>query len=308
MSIFKKNIQYIRKSLNGETNLQYLRCPAYDRLISIYLQTGEIDEAIRVCELGISRGDRTGFTGGFKQKIESIKKKANTIVQKKFAPQVDRSSTTKQQVLDISLPVSDWEIMVSFMKTRSDLFDQAVMLAKLAPKYIETQSNGKAIYQASYSHETKDYLKYVKLYELIKNWKSCNVFINNKLVDRKVIGSINYCYGDRCRSGNPDFCDGASEMTANPFGCHRLQISAANHPWLSFIIPQTDGSLKINKGGMKERIDSFARIYSLCPVFSYPRILQRLKDLPDRLYPDEYRELLSNSGIYMGLSLKIWTK
>jgi hypothetical protein len=212
---------------------------------------------------------------------------------------------TSEQLPEIAMPEPNWRISVSFMKSRSNLFEQALTLAKLAPEFIETEHDGKIIYQALYNQEPKEYLKFIKLYEIVKSWKSCNVFINNRLIDRKVVGGINYCYGDRCRSGNPDFCDGASEMTANPFGCHRLQISAANHPWLSFVIPQPNGALKINKDGMKERIDSFARVYSLCPVFSYPRILERLANLPDELCLDEYKRLLRDAGDYTELSLKM---
>jgi hypothetical protein len=69
-----KKVQFIKKSLNGEPNLQYLHCPAYDRLISLYAHVGKIDKAIQVCELGISRGDRTNFAGGFEKKIQSLKK------------------------------------------------------------------------------------------------------------------------------------------------------------------------------------------------------------------------------------------
>lgn len=50
----------------------------------------------------------------------------------------------------------------------------------------------------------------------------------------EIVGGLNYCYGDFCRNGRLNFCFGASEYTENPFGCHRLQISATNNPWYSF--------------------------------------------------------------------------
>lgn len=92
--------------------------------------------------------------------------------------------------------------------------------------------------------------------------------INGKLIDRKVIGKINYCYGDKCRIGNADFCYGASYMTDNPFGCHRIQVSEMNHPWWSFYY-QRGNKWHLDKDGLKQRIDSYARIYYLCPCFDY---------------------------------------
>ncbi len=191
-----------------------------------------------------------------------------------------------------------WEVLISFGKSRSETFDQALYLARLAPQFAETEYNEKPLYQATYTAEPKQYLKFIKLYEIVKNWKSCNVFINGQLIDRKVVGQINYCYGDRCRSGNPSFCFGASSFTENPFGCHRVQISRQNHPWFSFCM-NTSSGMKVNKPAMQERIDSYAQIYSLCPVFSYENILKRLHDLPDLLSIQEYQNLQWSTGLHI---------
>ena len=140
-----------------------------------------------------------------------------------------------------------WRISISFSKARSANFDRALFLAQSAPEY--TESNG--VYQATYSAAPEEYLSFVKLYELVSGWKSAHVMINGHLVDRKIIGNINYCYGDRCRSGNPEFCFGASMFTANPFGCHRLQMSACNTPWVEFFGQLDTGEYMLNKCQMK---------------------------------------------------------
>jgi hypothetical protein len=102
-------------------------------------------------------------------------------------------------------------------------------------------------------------------------------------MDRKIIGGLNYCYGDKCRSGKPDFCFGASEMTANPFGCHRLQISAANHPWWSFGSFTTNRIWKVDKKALLERIESYSIAYEMCPSFSIDKIKEVLNKLPDHI-------------------------
>lgn len=218
------------------------------------------------------------------------------------------------QTRDISSPVpyqekalafkgvgeDQWRIMISFGKSSSANFARALKLAQIAPEYIETEHNGAAIYQATYTAKPKDYLAFVKLYELIKTWKSCNVFINNLIVDRKIIGGLNYCYGDRCRSTDKKFCYGASFMTQNPFGCHRLQISNSNNPWHSFYERQPNGLYKLNRLEMKERIDSFAEKYFLCPAFDYEEIMRVFHGFSDHVSEREAESLESSTSLCVG--------
>lgn len=181
---------------------------------------------------------------------------------------------------DIVFP--EWYISLSFGKSTSSNYDKAVVLAKAAPQYHEQIDNGNILHQAIYSSKPSEYLSFIMLYELVGGWKSSFVIINGKLTDRKIVGKLNYCYGDRCRSGNSRFCYGASYMTENPFGCHRLQISATNTPWWSFYEKQ--GRLWVlNKVSMKGRIDSYAAIYQACPAFDYDNIISELEKLPSVL-------------------------
>lgn len=104
-------------------------------------------------------------------------------------------------------------------------------------------------------------------------------------MDRKIVGGLNYCYGDKCRSGNPNFCFGASYMTDNPFGCHRVQISAYNNPWWSFGGFDTKGIWHVDKEAMLKRITEYSEPYCLCPAFSLDRVVDGLKKLPDTINP-----------------------
>jgi len=306
---FGRSFAYIQTILDGRANVTYPYCPAFDQLIEEYERNQEYDKAIAICEQAIYFNAETKFNIGFREIIQALKAQI-TALSKISVSSLSEMSMPPDELIswdrppDILMPDPSWMITISFAKSRSTSFGQALFLATMATEYLETEHGGDIVYQASFSQEPREYLKFIELYELISSWKSCSVSIYDKLVDRKVVGSVNYCYGDRCRFGNPSFCDGASEMTANPFGCHRLQISASNHPWLSFVIPQKDGSLRVDKKRMKDRIDSFARVYSLCPVFSYPKILQRLACLPDVLRLHEYKRLVQQSGIHTTLGLK----
>lgn len=190
------------------------------------------------------------------------------------------TSMTSANSSPVRLP--NWYISVSFGKSSSDSYAKAVALAKIAPQYHEQMDNGKILHQAIYSQSPKEFLAFVMLYELVQNWKSSFVMVNGKLIDRKIVGKLNYCYGDKCRSGNPKFCYGASYMTENPFGCHRLQISATNNPWFSFY--EKRGHVWVlDKEAIRERIDAAAKIYCICPLFNYDKIIAALNKLPDKM-------------------------
>lgn len=193
----------------------------------------------------------------------------------------------------------DWYVSVSFGKSSSDNYQRAVALAKKAPQYHEQTDNGKILHQAIYSAEPKEYLAFIMLYELVANWKSSFVFINGQMIDRKIIGKLNYCYGDKCRSGNPKFCYGASYMTENPFGCHRLQISACNNPWWEYF-RKSGFKWVLDKQSIKQKIDACTNTYSICPCFNYDNIIKELNKLPNTLNDSQLNQLRNkNFGLHL---------
>lgn len=191
---------------------------------------------------------------------------------------------------DLSDEFPNWYVSLSFGKSRSKNYPQAVALAKMAPKYIENKVEGNVMHQAIYSEQCNEYLAFIKLYELINNWKSSFVVINGQLVDRKIIGGINYCYGDKCRSGNSDFCYGASVYTNNPFGCHRIQISQYNNPWWSFGEFDRSGIWHVNKDEILKRIKENSKPYHLCPAFSIEQVMEGYQSLPDKIDPSKSKD------------------
>ena len=201
-------------------------------------------------------------------------------------PHVEESSTQLVKATPTQ-PVQQWEISVSFGKSTSKSFNQALFLAKAAWRYDEYDMNGVVVHQAWFRADKDEFLAFTRLYELVGNWKSSAVMINGQLIDRKIIGGINYCYGDKCRNGRSDFCFGASMFTDNPFGCHRLQISTHNNPWWSFGEWKGDTFL-VNKTAMRNRIDEYCTAYTVCPDFNYEAVLYRLKMLPDKIKRADY--------------------
>lgn len=193
--------------------------------------------------------------------------------------------TTSKEIIDLN-KFPDWYVSVSFGDSSSKNFAKALMLAKSAPQFIESKDEfNNNIYQAIFSSSSKEYLAFVSLYELVSSWKSTFVIINGEIMDRKIIGGLNYCYGDKIRSGNPEFCYGASMFTENPFGCHRLQISAFNNPWWSFGRFDNKGVWWIDKDAISKRIAEYSVPYLSCPAFSNDKVLSGLNGLPDFINP-----------------------
>lgn len=231
---------------------------------------------------------------------EYIPMNCSELIENPIVPQTiqlqNNPNVSSNTVLNQEIIFPDWYVSISFGKSTSDNYMKAVALAKAAPQYLEQFNDGKILHQAIYSSKPDEYLAFIMLYELVENWKSSFVIVNGQFVDRKVIKQLNYCYGDKCRSGNPNFCYGASYMTANPFGCHRLQISAYNNPWWSFY-KQSDHKWILDKQSLLKRIDSYATVYSLCPLFNYEQIIKVLNQLPSSLSNAQYKKLMRDEGV-----------
>lgn len=183
-----------------------------------------------------------------------------------------------------------WHITISFGKSSSPNYLKAVALAKAAPQHIESRDEkGNLIHQAVFGPKPNEYLSMVALYELVEAWKSTFVFINGNLVDRKVLGQINYCYGDKCRSGKRDFCFGASPFTENPFGCHRIRLHSyargTTTPWYSYGFLDSSGVFHVDKLAVAAIIAERLMPYVQCPGLDITGVAERWAALPDTIDP-----------------------
>lgn len=203
----------------------------------------------------------------------------------------------EEKRLAVNLNFPEWYIMVSFGKSSSSNYVKALALAKHATIYQEQEDNGNITHSAVYGKSKKEYLDFIQLYETVSSWKSTFVICNGEIIDRKIVGQLNYCYGDKCRSGKVDFCYGASMFTDNPFGCHRLQVSRFNNPWWSFY-RNIKNEYILDKGAIIERVNSVAETYHYCPDFDLPNIMQVINDLPLIVKQKEYNLLLDENQNY----------
>lgn len=190
-----------------------------------------------------------------------------------------------------------WYIMISFGKSTSKSYEKAVYLAKSSPKYDEIKDeDGNITHTATYTKSKKDFLDFIILYDLVYNWKSSFFIINGELVDKKTVGKIKYCYGDKCRSVKSNFCYGASYMTTNPFGCHRLQISQCNNPWWGYYT-QEGAHYRLNREKLIERIKLTEETFKYCPSFDIKNIMSVAMSFPLILKRNEYKKIVSKESI-----------
>lgn len=297
----------------------------YKRPAILLEKLKEYEKAIEVCDLvlknlnNFEKVDQEMAIEEFTKRKERLLKKlsksatesSNNIIKKNvsYTPNIINVEDT----LSKEIVYPNWYISISFGESKSQSFAQAVALAQMAPQFIINNVEGKKLYQAIYSDKPSEYLQFIKLYELVSNWKSCFVVLNGKIMDRKIIGKLNYCYGDKCRSGKSDFCYGASEMTENPFGCHRLQISSYNNPWTSFGQYDTSGVFHIDKIAIKNRIMDYSTPYLDCPCFSMDKVLEVLDKLPNKInktnnYNSSYESKMSLDELLNEYSRKNSTK
>lgn len=298
INLMKNDIMFKHYDESGELVFTPPRFPSFQRLTIIYDKQGKYGEAIKICENALMHNLKDGTKGGFEGRIERLKRKINN--PPKAKKPISKAALEKHSELkDTSIEVANNQLstiensfMITFSKSTSSNFDRALFLAKQADNFIITTHNNQEIYQAEYYSE--NYLNFITLYELIGNWKSTFVFKDGEMIDRKVLGQINYCYGDKLRSHSDAFCFGASMFTENPFGCHRLMIHSGQRPWYEWRKGEDNRYIYIDKEAMRRQIDEKTVTYRTCPAFNYNSIINVLNELPNRidkksqLYKDLY--------------------
>lgn len=248
----------------------------------------------------IESGDSASLKLKISDTVSEVKSEIKSLIQPNS--NVKRQSEPSNQLSAAN--ALNWEISVSFGKSSSSNFNRALFLAKKADRYEEYDYDGQIVYQAYYSAESKSYLKFIELYEMISKWKSVKVMINGEFIDRKIIGGLNHCYGDKCRSRRSDFCYGASYMTKNPFGCHRLQISACNNPWFTFSRLQGRYYI-IDKQAIYNRAYEYSQPYRICPCFDWNRVEEVINKLPDKLTIQQFKQACSDENFMIQEFIKL---
>lgn len=275
------------------------RIPSFQRLAIIYDKQSRFGEAIEVCELAIKYDLDDGTKGSFEGRIERLYKKMNNppnLRKKPSRETIEQNELMMKNSIDVVNTKDDIDgFMLTFSKSTSPNFERALFLARKADKFQVSDYNEQKIYQASFLPE--NHLNFITLYELVGKWKSTFVFKDGEMIDRKVLGQINYCYGDKLRSNSESFCYGASMFTENPFGCHRLMIHSGQKPWYKWVKSEDSKYIYIDKSGIHDQIEEKAATFKLCPSFNYEKVMHVFNEIPERLNKKSelYKKLYNDS-------------
>lgn len=185
----------------------------------------------------------------------------------------------------------EWEITVSFGKSTSINYDKAIFLAKKSRRYEELFENGNITHTATYSDSRDDFLDFIILYDLIANWKSTFFIINGEIIDKKTVSNIKYCYGNKCRSAEPNFCFGESHFDTNPFGCQQLHVSTFNNPWWGYY-KRENNQFIFERQKLLDRIEMTKLSYRHCPAFNIEYMKLVAISFPFAITEEQHREIL----------------
>ncbi|NMM64337.1 hypothetical protein HBE96_17070 [Clostridium sp. P21] len=204
---------------------------------------------------------------------------------KKLEKQVEAVTSSKiHDCENIELP--NWYIGVSFKKSTSKNYSQAVALSRLGLNY-EEKMEDTLIHHSSYTKDSRSFLIFMNLYNIIKDWNSCRIEINNKFLFQKSLDTLTECYCNKCKSSPKDsFCSGYNLKTANPFECHRLNINIGGTPWWKYGYYDAKCIWHIDKEDIRKTVNENSYNLNCCPDFSNPRCKIALNKIPDMINPN----------------------
>lgn len=188
--------------------------------------------------------------------------------------------------------IDEWNIFISFGKSTSPNLDRAIYLAKQGNYYEETIFNNKPIYQAYFLSDANSYLKFIQLYEMVNRWRSCAIMINGEFINKDYVGSINYCYGNKCRSFVSNYCSNSFYGGKSPFGCKMISIKWWEKSTFNGFV------YKIDKQRIKEEVYTQAVRYKYCPSFNMDKVEEFLDKLPNKLTRQQYEKLAYNLSLF----------
>ena len=116
------------------------------------------------------------------------------------------------------------QVEVSFGRSTSAGYDQAVKIAKNIPTYVE-EGEDKSIRHIIVLPMTEVELV-ITLWELVGSWKSSRLLINGQPATKKVlVYKCVGCFRERQKSFNREqYCYGDKEYDSNIWGCKQLQM------------------------------------------------------------------------------------
>lgn len=185
------------------------------------------------------------------------------------------------------------KITVSFGVSTSRNYNIAVERAMKYSTYQETGEGKNVIHSVTFSFDEISDL--MSMLDLVGQWKSTALYVDNKMVSYSEISGVLYCYSERQRAYNPDeYCHGKDDATSyndNDLGCRHCGVNLYGWDGLSeFGQMQKDGTFIVDKDKLIFTVARNLENYMLCPALNIQKIKNKLKAFPDAINPKTNRQ------------------
>jgi len=179
-------------------------------------------------------------------------------------------------------------ITLAFGKSTSKNYSFAVELAMKYPTYTEEQVGKDITHKVTFGFDEVDALK--ELLDLVGQWKSTTLYLNNKAIPFAKIFPVIHCYAERQKAYRPEeYCfgrDDAYDKNDNDFGCRYVGIELYGWRGLDgFGEMRSDGTFIVNKDKLIHTIARNLEDFLICPALDVKAIENKLKSFPSAINP-----------------------
>jgi len=184
-------------------------------------------------------------------------------------------------------------ITIEFGKSTSKNYDFAVMEASKYPTYSESKVGKEILHRVSLQF---DQIKEItSLLDLVGQWKSTRVYVDDRPVLYGDIAPVIYCYSERQKAFNQeDYCFGRDDPQThndNDLGCRHCGIYPYGYRGLQGLGEmQSDGTFAIDKDKLIYTVGRNLEKFMICPALNANKIKQKLEIFPAQINPKRNRQ------------------
>lgn len=205
----------------------------------------------------------------------------------KFCPHCGDPVTEADKQVSAISATAEANVEISFGKSTSASYEQAVNICKNIPTYKES-GEGKAT-----RHDVQLAMSEVELviniWELVGSWKSSKLLINGQPATKKalVYKSVGCFRGRQKAFDREQYCYGAHHYDSNIWGCKQLSmpLSQWGGGWLEYGTLDKGGIWHFDKDRIRHELEQKIHDNELCPVLDRQNIIRTLESLPDKINP-----------------------
>lgn len=192
-----------------------------------------------------------------------------------------------------NLTSKDQKITITFGKSTSKNYDIAVERAMKHPNYSETGEDKNIFHKIIYGFNEINEIK--SMLDLVGQWKSTKLYVNNELKPYNEISFLLYCYSNRENSYNPDeYCCGRDDATShndNDFGCRHCGINVYGWYGLKgFGHIDKSGAFILDKNKIAFTVAKNLEQFSACPALNINKIKKKIEGFPDSINPSTNKQ------------------